>query len=89
MIPAGTVPEYTLSMTPAGNPPVTEERMIDLETRLAHQDQALALLNDAVIRQQDLLTKLERLYAALAERVAAVDAALGDGRGREEPPPHY
>lgn len=94
MIPAGAVPEYTRPTTPASDDAVTEqsateERMIDLEVRLAHQDQALALLNDAVIRQQELLAKLERLCAALAERLAAVDAAQGDDRGRDEVPPHY
>lgn len=69
--------------------PVTEERVIDIETRLAHQDQALLELNDAVTRQQALLTRLERLCTALAERVASVDEALRDGGAPDERPPHY
>lgn len=69
--------------------PVREERVIDIETRLAHQDQALLELNEAVTRQQAMLTKLERLCTALAERVAAVDEALRDGGAPDERPPHY
>lgn len=68
---------------------MSEQRLIEIETRLAHQDQALLELNDAVTRQQALLTKLERVCAVLAERIAAVHEAVDEGGQPDERPPHY
>jgi SlyX protein len=68
---------------------MSEDRFIDLESRLAHQDQALLELNDVVTRQQLVLTRLERLCATLAERLEALGEAIADGRVSDERPPHY
>ena len=57
---------------------MAEERLIDIETRLAYQDQTINELNEALANQQQSIMKLERLCASLTERVAAlVDAAPG------------
>lgn len=68
---------------------MSDERLIDLETRIAHQDQALAELNDVVTDQQSRIMQLERLCASLAERVAAIPEAPESGGERDEKPPHY
>ena len=68
---------------------MSEERFIDMETRLAHQDQMLNQLNDVVTEQQAKIMQLEDLCKSLIQRVQAVgDALPGDGSG-DERPPHY
>ena len=68
---------------------MSQERFIDLEMRLAHQDKLLNDLNDVVTAQQAKIMKLEDLCKALVERVRAVaDGAPGDAAG-DERPPHY
>jgi SlyX protein len=68
---------------------MSEERFIDLETRLAHQDQGLHELNEVVLLQQQQITRLERFCASLAERLAGLSDAVGEAGGPDGPPPHY
>ncbi len=68
---------------------MSEERFIDLETRLAHQDQLLHELNDVVTSQQAKLMQLEGLCRALIDRVKAVGAGGAEGDPAGERPPHY
>lgn len=68
---------------------MSEERFIDLETRLAHQDQLLNELNDVVTAQQAKIMQLEALCKSLIQRVQAVgDSVPADADG-DERPPHY
>ncbi len=68
---------------------MSEERFIDLESRLAHQDQLLHELNEVVTAQQAKIMQLEELCRALIDRVRSV----GDGGESSDPaderPPHY
>lgn len=68
---------------------MSEERFIDLETRLAHQDQLLHELNDVITVQQAKLMQLEELCRALIDRVKAVGDAGTEGDPADERPPHY
>jgi SlyX protein len=68
---------------------MSEERFIDLESRLAHQDQLLNDLNDVVTQQQTKIMQLEELCKALIQRVRAVGEGPADGDGSDERPPHY
>ncbi|HNP36576.1 MAG TPA: SlyX family protein [Woeseiaceae bacterium] len=68
---------------------MTDDRLIDIETRLTHQDQALHELNEVMTQQQASIMKLERLCAALAHRLADLGAAEGDASLPDERPPHY
>jgi SlyX protein len=68
---------------------MSEERFIDLEIRLAHQDQGLHELNEVVLKQQQQIARLERLCASLAERLAGLSDAVGEDGGSDRPPPHY
>lgn len=68
---------------------MSEERFIDLESRLAHQDQLLNQLNDVVTGQQAKIMQLEELCKSLIQRIQSV----GDGMPADDPgderPPHY
>ncbi len=63
--------------------------MIDIESKLAHQEQALIELNAVITKQQETIMTLERLYAAIAERVATLAEAIPDAPPQDERPPHY
>ena len=66
-----------------------EDRIIELESRIAHQDQLLNELNDVVTDQQSRLMRLEDLVVELAERYRDLaDDAPATGGGFEKPP-HY
>lgn len=68
---------------------MSEERFIDLETRLAHQDQLLNQLNDAVTEQQATIMQLEALCKSLVERIQSVGDGVHGESPSDERPPHY
>jgi len=68
---------------------MSEERFIDLESRLAHQDQLLNELNDVVTEQQQKIMQLEELCKALIQRVRSVGDGMEEGNPGDERPPHY
>ncbi len=68
---------------------MSEERFVDLESRLAHQDQLLNDLNDVVTAQQAKIMQLEELCGALLQRVQAVGDGAPVGDPGDERPPHY
>lgn len=63
--------------------------MIDIETKLAHQEHMLAELNTAVTNQQSQITLLEDLCETLVGRVRSLSEAAPDGDPADERPPHY
>ncbi|MDR0182276.1 SlyX family protein [Lysobacter arvi] len=71
-----------------------EQRLIDLETRLAFQEQALSELSDALaaargeearnaLAMHRVLEELKQMRTALASNPFAADPS------QEPPPPHY
>ena len=68
---------------------MSDERFVDLETRLAHQDQLLHELNKVVTEQQAKIMHLEELCKALIERVQSIGEGAPAGDPGNERPPHY
>jgi SlyX protein len=68
---------------------MSEERFVDLETRLAHQDQMLHELNEVVTDQQSKIMRLEELCRSLIDRVRSLGEGLPAGDPGDERPPHY
>jgi SlyX protein len=67
-----------------------QQRLIDLEARLAFQDDTVLALNDMVARQQIELDKLRRSLELVARRQADLAASLpGESLDDDQPPPHY
>lgn len=66
-----------------------ENRLIELETRLAFQDDTLRQLNDAVTAQQHRIAELERICRHLIERVSRLGDGEQKGAPADEVPPHY
>jgi SlyX protein len=68
---------------------MSEERFIDLESRLAHQDQLLHELNDVVTAQQAKIMQLDELCRSLIDRVRSIGDGVSGGDPGDERPPHY
>jgi len=68
---------------------VEDEKTIDLETKLAHQEHLLSALNEALVNQQAQITDLEHLCQSLLDRVRALSGTAGENAGSDERPPHY
>ncbi len=68
---------------------MSEDRLIEIESKLAHQDQLMLELNEVVTEQQAKIMQLEQLCTSLVERVRAIgESAAGDGP-QDDRPPHY
>lgn len=65
-----------------------EARIVELETRLAFQDDTIQALNDALVEQQKLLDRLQLHMAALSRRQEEIGAQF-ETSAQESPPPHY
>ncbi|MEW7976054.1 MAG: SlyX family protein [Candidatus Sedimenticola endophacoides] len=67
---------------------MTQQELIDLQTRLAFQDDAITALNATVARQQNQLGEQSRQLQALRDQLKALHHT-GVAAGDEPPPPHY
>ncbi|MBV4544527.1 SlyX family protein [Pseudomonas triticicola] len=65
-----------------------EERVTDLESRLAFQDDTIQALNDVLVAQQRVIERLQLQMEALIKRH---EEMVGQFSAFEEdaPPPHY
>ena len=68
---------------------MSEDRLIVIESKLAHQDQLLNELNDVVTAQQARIMELEELCKSLISRVRSMGEAMPTGDIGDERPPHY
>lgn len=68
---------------------MSEERFVDLEMRVAHQDHMLHELNEVVTDQQAKIMRLEELCRSLVDRVRSLGEGLPAGDAGDERPPHY
>ena len=66
-----------------------EKRVIEIETKLAHQEQLLSELNEALTDQQAQISGLERLCQSLIERVKSLLDSSSADQATDDRPPHY
>ncbi|NUU04464.1 SlyX family protein [Herbaspirillum robiniae] len=67
----------------------SEDRIIDIEMKLAHQEHLVDELNQTVYRQQKKIDELEMLLGALAKRFKELADTSQDRAAANEKPPHY
>ncbi|MFK0086455.1 SlyX family protein [Pseudomonas sp. NPDC090755] len=65
-----------------------EARVMELESRLAFQDDTLQALNDVLVDQQRVVERLQMQMAALLKRYEEMAGQYQSGE-EEAPPPHY
>jgi SlyX protein len=66
-----------------------EQRLDEVETRLAFLDDAIAGLDAAEAERSQRMLRIERMLAELRAELAAMRAGLGEDVRDEPPPPHY
>ncbi|MDH0747603.1 SlyX family protein [Pseudomonas sp. GD03842] len=65
-----------------------EERVVDLESRQAFQDDTIQALNDVLVAQQRLLERMQLQMAALIKRQEEMGGQF-EAVESDAPPPHY
>jgi SlyX protein len=65
-----------------------EQRVNDLESRLAFQDDTIQSLNDVLVQQQRVVDRLQLQMAALLKRHEELTGQF-ESQEQEAPPPHY
>ena len=65
------------------------ERLTELEVRVAFQDQNFQELNEVVTRQQTQIDSLVKDLAMLKSQWAGLAPSLVIPQQEEKPPPHY
>jgi len=65
-----------------------EQRVTDLESRLAFQDDTIQALNDVLVEQQRVVERLQLQMAALLKRQEEMVGQFGAFE-EDAPPPHY
>lgn len=69
---------------------IDEERLVDIELKLTHQEDTVDALNKIVYEQQKQIDELGKLIAALARQVKDAASSASEPRSIEnERPPHY
>jgi SlyX protein len=65
------------------------ERLTELEVRVAFQEKTIQDLNEVVTQQQRQIDRLRQELEAVKSRLAALAPALVIPQEDEKPPPHY
>ena len=65
-----------------------ETKLVDIETRMAFQDDTIQQLSDVIYRQQQQIDKLERTAQMLVDKIQDLMQDL-PGKVVDEKPPHY
>lgn len=65
----------------------TEDRFVDIEIKVAHQEDMVESLNQRIYEQQKQIDKLEAMISALAQHLR--ENSQGGQGPLNERPPHY
>lgn len=66
-----------------------EQRITEVETRLAFQETTMHELNAVLTDQQQQLGQLQELLKKLFEQLAEINSSNQPDAAHEPPPPHY
>lgn len=66
----------------------TEDRLANLESKIAFQDRTIDALNEVVTRQQDQVDQLIVDLRQMRKSLESLSSTAIEG-GEEPPPPHY
>ncbi len=66
-----------------------DDRLVDLETRIAFQEESIQVLSQSLVHQQQIIGSLQREVDELRQRLQAMSTSPLQGDDEEPPPPHY
>lgn len=68
---------------------MNEERIVEIEIKVARQEDLVESLNQMVYQQQKKIDELEALCSALARRIKDMSSTDSERQPANEKPPHY
>lgn len=68
---------------------MSEDRIIEVEIKLAYQEDLIQALNQIVAEQQKQIGKLEETCKLLHDKIKSLAYDPGQSIGVDERPPHY
>lgn len=68
---------------------MNEKRLVDIETKIAYQEDTIMQLNNVVCEQQKQIDQLEATCKLLIDRIRELSPAEETGKPKTEIPPHY
>ncbi len=69
--------------------PMIEERLVNIETKIAFQEDLIEELNKVVYQQQQKLSQLEKICKSLVRHIQSLDETGHENKPVNEMPPHY
>lgn len=66
-----------------------EQRLIELESRCAYQEETLQVLGNEVARQRQEIEQLDRRCRELQQRLASAGETLAPDSAQDNIPPHW
>ena len=66
-----------------------EDRLVDIETQLAQQEDLIQSLNQVVINMQQQIDQLELKNQRLQDNLKHMETLLPNDQNQSEQPPHY
>jgi len=66
-----------------------EDRLEELETQIAFQNNTLQELNDAIIHQQQQIDQLDASVKLIIDKMRSLATDTVKPESEETPPPHY
>ncbi len=67
----------------------TDSRWVEIETKIAYQDETILALNDVVSEQQKQIDQLETTLRRLIDHVRQLSGTEAVDLNADEKPPHY
>ena len=68
---------------------MSEDRLVDIETKLAYQEDLIEALNKVVSEQQRKIDELETVCRKMVDRLVDLSEAFESAQIEDAPPPHY
>lgn len=68
---------------------MVEKRLVNIEAKIAFQEDQIEELNKTVYQQQQKLARLEALCESLVRHLQSLAEARNEGMPANERPPHY
>ncbi len=68
---------------------MSEDRFVDIETKLAYQEDLIEALNKVVSDQQLKIDELEKACRKMVDRLVDLSEAFESAQIEDAPPPHY
>jgi SlyX protein len=68
---------------------MNEDRLVNIETKIAFQEDVVEDLNTMVYQQQKQLVRLEAICESLVRHIESLEEAVNGNAPTSERPPHY